>query len=285
MVRSGLSVGPMANDLVKLQRSARDVSRWQKAQQQVVAERYAPALSAYRELVQRFPGVEQLWFEMGLAALGEIDFQLAQEAFTRAERLAPNDSALQVLLGQQFHRLRRSNLARACFERAVVVDPASIHARLSLAAWCEREHKLDKAMEAVEACLTSHPRNLQALCVKALLLHRQNQNAEAEILLRDLVAQNSSDLNVRISSRHLLGVVLDRLGQYDEALRWLLESKALLRQTANVTKMEQDYDRADRFRRELMAAMTTEAIRHWREQAPPTLGQPLALLGGDPRTG
>jgi Flp pilus assembly protein TadD len=285
MVRSGLSVAPMANDLVKLQRSARDVARWQKAQQQVVAERYGSALPIYRDLVQRFPGVEQLWFELGLAALGESEFEQAVDAFTRAARLAPNDSALQVLLGQQFHRLRRSGLARACFEQAVVADPRSTHAQLSLAAWWEREHKLDRAMEAAEACLTRHPRHLQAQCVKALLLHRQNRNTEAETVLRDVIGQDSSDPNVRISARHLLGVVLDRLGHYDDALRWLIESKNLLRQTANVTKMEQDYDRADRFRRELLGAITTETVRRWREQLDPNSVQRLALLGGHPRSG
>src|SRR5215472_13568196 len=107
----------MPSDLVKLQRSPREVARWQKAQQQVVGERYAPALASYRELVQRFPGVEQLWFELGLAAIGELEFKLAQDALSRASQLGATDSTLQVLIGQQFHRLRRPDLSRACFEQ------------------------------------------------------------------------------------------------------------------------------------------------------------------------
>src|SRR5579859_3209752 len=277
---------PMPTDLTKLQRSPREVARWQKAQQQVVGERYGPALAAYRELVQRFPGVEQLWFELGLAAVGELEFKAAEEAFGRAARLAPNDSTLQALFGQQLHRLRKPDLARGCFERAVKADPSSVHGRLSLAAWYERERRLDDALASVEAALASHPREPQALCLKALFLHRQGKNAEAESLLRDLLVHGSPNPNVKISTRHLLGLVLDQLGQYQEALRYLCESKDLLRQTANVAKMEQDYDRADNYRRQLLAALTPDTIRRWREQADaPSLGHPLALLGGHPRSG
>jgi tetratricopeptide (TPR) repeat protein len=276
----------MPSDLVKLQRSQRDVARWLKAQQQVVGGSYALALPSYQDLVKRFPGVEQLWFELGLAALGELEFELADEAFSRVESMARKDAALQVLLGQQFHRLRCPERARTCFERAVQVDRASVHTQLGLAAWYERERRLEDALQCVEAALAKHPQNGQAQCVKALLLHRNRRDAEAETLLRDLLKRDSSDPNVRISSRHLLGVVLDQLGQYGEALRWLSESKALLRQTANVGKMEQDYDRADRYRRELLAAMILDTIPHWRTETPaPELPNPLVLLGGHPRSG
>ncbi|HTL16808.1 MAG TPA: sulfotransferase [Patescibacteria group bacterium] len=276
----------MPSDLVKLQGSPRDLARWQKAQQQVVGERYTPALASYRELVRRFPGVEQLWFELGLAAHGELEFKVAEDAFARAGQLAPADSSLQILLGQQFHRLRCPALARVCFERSVQADQRSVAARLSLAAWYERERRLDDALAAVEAALATNPKSGQALCLKALLLHRKNESPAAEALLREVIKNDSPDTNARISSRHLLGVVLDQLGQYEEALRWLLESKHLLRQTANVAGMEQDYDRADAYRRHLLAAITPETVRSWREQAvAAALPHPLALLGGHPRSG
>lgn len=279
-------VSRVSADLIKLQRSPRDFARWQKAQQQLIGERYSLAVSSYRELVSRFPGVEQLWFELGIASAGELDFKLAQEAFARATQLGAKDAALLVLIGQQYHRLRRTDQARACFEGAVKADPSSAHARLSLAAWYERERRLDDAWVSAEACLAQHPQNQQVLCVKALLLHRKNLNSEAEVLLRDIIKRDAPDANVRVSSRHLLGLVLDQLGQFAEAIRWLCESKSVLRQTANVAKMERDYDQADRNRRALLGSLTTETLRRWREQAvPPKLSSQLVLLGGHPRSG
>ncbi len=114
----------------------------------------------------------------------------------------------------------------------------------------------------------------------------QGRNTEAETLLRDLIKGDSQDPNVKYSSRQLLGVVLDELGQYSEAIRWLCEAKAQARQMTSTTRMEADYDLADRRRRELLAALTPAAIQRWRQEGPaaPCRHQ-LAFLGGHPRSG
>jgi len=276
----------MPKEIEKLQRSPRHVARWQKAQQALLKGRSDLALDGYRELLKAFPGAAELWFESGLAAARQLDFALADQAFQRAAELAAGDVAMLVLLGQQYHQLRRLDKARACFEQAVAADPSSIHARLSLADWYERERRLDDAWESVEACAARHPQDAQVLCVKALLLHRQGRNAEAEPLLRGLINGQSPDLNVKYSSRHQLAVVLDELGRYAEALRWLGEAKAVLRRTANIAKLEQDYDRAARRRRELLAALAPESIQRWRHEASPAASRyRLAFLGGHPRSG
>ena len=120
----------------------------------------------------------------------------------------------------------------------------------------------------------------------ALLLQRKGRNSEAETVLRDLIRSDSQDANVRFTSRHLLGVVLDEAGQYAEAMRWLCEAKAEARRTTNTTLMERNYDRADRYRRELLAALKPETIRAWRQQGPGTpCPHRLAFLGGHPRSG
>jgi hypothetical protein len=66
----------------------------------------------------------------------------------------------------------------------------------------------------------------------------------------------------------------------------LCEAKALARQSANTAKMEQDYDRADRFRRQLLTNLTPETLVRWRAEAPATNAPcPIAFLGGHPRSG
>ena len=192
-----------------------------------------------------------------------------------------------ILLGQQYHRLRRLDRAREFFERAVTADPNSVPARLSLAEWFERERRLDEARQCVEECLKRHPKDAQARYFQSLLLHRQKRYAEAESALRDLLRENPKDPNVGISSRHLLGVVLDELGQYAAAIRMLGEAKALVRQCTNTAALERDYDRADGRRRDLLAALKAEDIRRWSEEPRPEGGgsRRLALLGGHPRSG
>jgi tetratricopeptide (TPR) repeat protein len=274
----------MLKDLEASPGAARDLARWQKAQQHLVNGRPGHALEIYRDLLKQFPDTARLWHELAFAAGRQLDFTLAEEASQRAAGLAAKNVSLLVLLGQQYHWLRKPDRARACFEQAVAAFPNSVHAQLSLADWYERERRLDDAWQCVQACVDRDPRNAQVLCVKALLLHRRGLNSEAESLLREVIQRGSADANVNYSSRQQLAVVLDQLGNYSEALHWLGEAKALVRKTANVGKLEQDYDRSVRRRRALLEDLKPEMIQSWRGADSP-LPHRLAFLGGHPRTG
>jgi tetratricopeptide (TPR) repeat protein len=276
----------MPADFEKLQQSPRHLARWQKAQRQLLNGQATAAMTAYRGLLQQFPGVAGLWFELGLCAVKELEFDQADSAFQRAAELSPRDVSMLILLGQQYHQLRRLDKARDCFQRAAAADPASIPAQLSLADWFERERRLADAWNCVETCLSHHPQNAEVICFKALLLHRQKRNAEAESLLRGLLKPQLTDLNVNYLVRHQLAVVLDALGKHDEAMTQLTEAKSFLRRTTNVAKLEQEYDRADLRRRELLAAFKPDTLVRWRKETPPhSRRQRLAFLGGHPRSG
>lgn len=276
----------MQGTRLQLQSSPRDIARWQKAQEQLLGGRSGPALASYRELVRRYPAIPELWFELGNAAAGELDFALASQAYRRARELAPNHPNLLGMIGQQYQSLRQLDDARHCFERAVAAAPESVDARINLAVWFERERRLDEAWECVTACLAKHPRDDQARYFRALLLHRKNQPGEAETALRDLLRDNPQYPYVKYAAPHLLGVVLDQLGQYDEAMRWLCAAKAQVRSITDTAMLEKCYDESDRRRRALLAGLTPEMIRRWRQEAPPA-GEPhqVAFLGGHPRSG
>ena len=277
---------PINAELAKLQSSPRETARWQKAQNQLMTGRYGHALASYRSLAQSYPGVAQLWFELGIAAGGELEFEEAHNAFQRTITLAPDDVSLLVLVGQQYQRLRRLDLARDCYQRAVLADPGSTHARLSLAAWYERERRMDEAWNCVEESLAHHPKDAQARYFQAFLLHRQGMNQEGEAVLRALINTGTQESSVKHSSRHLLATVLDEQGRYDEAIRWLLESKTLLRQMVDAQSLERIYDLMDRQRRELLKGLTSETIKRWRDEATKeTEEHQLAFLGGHPRSG
>jgi tetratricopeptide (TPR) repeat protein len=272
--------------LAELEKSPRDQARWQQAQKHLLAGRASQAIPAYRELVRSYPAIVNLWFELGAAAAADLDFGLAREAFAHSEQMAANDSAVLIALGQQYHRLRQPARARVCFERAALAAPSSSHARLSWGAWLERERRLDEAWEQTEACLAQQPRDFAALYYRAFLLYRKGREAEAATVLRDLIKSGASDVGVRISSLHLLAVVLDQLGQYAEAMEYLLKSKTLARQQSNAAALEQAYQKIARRRRSLLAQLKTEMILGWRFKAStPAAPKKLVLLGGHPRSG
>jgi Flp pilus assembly protein TadD len=276
----------MPATLAHLQRTPRDVARWRNAQQQLLGGQHGPALAAYRDLAKKYPAVPELWLELGNAATGELDFALANQAYRRVLELAPTNANLLVMVGRQYQGLRQLDDARAAFERAVSADPTSVDARISLAVWFEKERRLDEAWDAVAACLARHPRDDQARYFRAFLLHRQGRNAEAETDLRDLIQDGPQYPYVKYASRHLLGVVLDQLGQYPEAMRWLCESKAHVRLITNTALLEQAYDETTRKSRELLRRLTAEQLRRWCQEPPAsTCPWRLGFLGGHPRSG
>lgn len=276
----------MRNDLGRRQPSPRDLTRWQKAQEQLLSGRPGPALAGYRDLVRRHPAIPALWFELGNAASGELDFALANQAYRRALELAPQDASLLGMIGHQYQSLRQLDDARSCYERAVTAAPDMVDARINLAVWFEKERRLAEAWDCVEACRAKHPRDDQVRYFRAFLLHRQKNNAQAETELRDLIQAGPQYPYVKYAARHLLGVVLDQVGQYDEAMRWLIEAKAQVRTITDTKLLEQSYDESDRHRRELLAVLTPEMIRRWRQEAPvANVGYQIAFLGGHPRSG
>lgn len=266
--------------------SKQDAKEWQAAQGLLLAGRFANALAAYRALAKRLPNAPLLWFELGNAAAGDLDFAQANAAYRRALELSPRDSSLLSMIAQQYQGLRQLDDARSCFQRAVEAGPDSIDARINLAVWLEKERRLGEAIEQVEACLAKYPRDDQARYFRAFLWHRQKRDAEAEIALRDLIRDDPKYPYVKYASRHLLGVVLDQLGNHREAMKWLAEGKALVRQITDTTVLERAYDETDRFRRETLAALTTETIKRWRDESPASRERfQVAFLGGHPRSG
>jgi tetratricopeptide (TPR) repeat protein len=275
------------NDLAKLRRSPRAMSSWQNALKYLGNGSHAPALAGYHDLVQQFPHVPRLWAELGLAAAGDLEFGLADQAFERAMELAPSDANLLVFIGTQYYQLRRMDQAFACLERAVAIAPSSANVCLILAAWLERSRRLDEAWEWVQLCLTQHPKDGQALYLKAFLLHRKGLDGEAETVLRDLLKNDSSlPVNVQSDAHHLLGIVLDALGEYAGALTCLGLAKTLRRKMEDTARLDQACEQMDRARREVLAELTPETLRRWREEAAGSPSpHPLALLGGAMRSG
>jgi len=274
----------LQTDFAKLQRQPREIARWHAAQQHLMGGRYLSALSAYHDLLKSYPGVAQLWFECGMAEGRELNFDQADAALQRAAEINAKDVSMLVLIGQEYFRLRRFERARDCFQRAVAADGNSTHALLSMASWWERERRLADAWECVETCVARHPQDPQALYYRAFILHRQGRNHEAVLELQKLAQHENFDLNLKVSVYHQLGVVLDALGQYEDAFRMLEQSKSYAHRMTNTEALLREYDKWDGWRRELLAALTPETIKQWRLEAPASPAR-LAFLGGHPRSG
>ncbi|MGD0814702.1 MAG: sulfotransferase [Verrucomicrobiota bacterium] len=263
------------------------MAAWQNAMQHLNAGRHAPALAIYRDLVQQFPGVAQLWAELGLAAAGDLEFALADQSFQRAIELSPTDVDLLVFIGKEYYRLRRLEPASACFKRAVALDPSSANALMAMATWQERNRRLDEALASVDTCLARHPKDPGVRYFRAFLLHRKGLDAEAETALRDFLKSDPlPPLAMQADANYLLAEVLDKFGQYAEAWSCLGQAKALRLKLTDKTKLERFYALMDQTRRAALAELTPDTLRRWREEAADSpCPHPLACLTGAARSG
>ena len=135
-------------------------------------------------------------------------------------------------------------------------------------------------------CLARHPRDDQARYFQAFLLHRGGQDGEAETVLRDLIKDDPSYPYVKYAARHLLGVVLDQVGNYAKGLALAGGGQGVVRQLTNIALLEREYDRGAAARRQLLASFNSQAIPRWRERATPGGDRyRFAFLGGHPRSG
>lgn len=270
----------------KLQRSLPAIASWQNAQQLARMGRLDQALVSYRNLLQQFPDIPQLWTEF--AGVNELaqDFAAASEACQKAADLSAHNAEMMVAVGMQFYNLRNFAQAEACFRRGTAADPGSVRAATTLASWLERNHRLEEAWRVLEPCLAKHPKDGYALYQKAFLLHSQGDDNQAETTLRDLIDHGALlPLEVQANAHHLLGTLQDEHEQYADALQSMEKAKMLRRQMGNASALEEQYDRMSRERRELLAGLTPEAVRSWRDESGAGPGHRLALLGGSPRSG
>lgn len=271
--------------MAQLQRAPRDIAKWRKAQQHLLEGNHGAAIPIYEDLARRYP-MPELWFELGNSAAGKLDFSLANKAYRRARELASGNASLLGMIGQQYQNLRQLDEARSCYEAARSADPNSVDARINLAVWFEKERRLDEAWECVESCLASHPGDDQARYFRAFLQHRRKNHHDAERELRQLIKDGPRYPYVKYAARHLLGVVLDQLGRYDEAIQWLLDAKSQVRTITDTGALERSYDETDRIRRKSLGELTRESILRWRDACPDSSARHrIAFLGGHPRSG
>lgn len=100
--------------------------------------RYREARDVLREAVTRDPGVPDDWNELGALSLALDDEASALESFRRAAALRPEDALVQHNLGFTLERLGRIEEARACYRRALELDPTLSETRRRLEAIKER---------------------------------------------------------------------------------------------------------------------------------------------------
>ncbi len=249
---------------------------------------YTRALQSYEKLTRQAPGAGVVWYEYGNAASKMRQPELADRAWRKAIELEPGNAELIGMIGHQYQGLRQSGRARGCFLQAAAADPRGINSRISLAVLLEKTHHLAEAHAAVEECLAIDPKDDQARYLLAVLDRREGRMEAAERGLRDLIASEPKHPYVRYACRYELAQVLDRTDRYDEAMRFLVEAKELVRALTDTAMLKRGYDQGAESIRRFTTSQPKNILHTWARFFPERKREaipPLAFLGGHPRSG
>jgi tetratricopeptide (TPR) repeat protein len=212
------------------------------------------------------------------------DSAAAERCFEQAVRIAPKKTETLAIAGQQCRDFNNFDMAEGFYLRAVAQPNATPELLVQLAKLYERLRRMNEAAAMVDQALQLNPACPEALLTRARLERQAGRLETAEQTIRSVVAKPNPDEWVHAQSWYEFGAILDRLGNYDEAMKSFVQAKSLLQPKAGRWNYELKIVR-QRISN-MQVALTADNLQRWFDAAPalpPT--RRFALLGGHPRSG
>lgn len=212
------------------------------------------------------------------------EFDEAQQYFEKAILATNQKTDTIVIAGEHCAFFGRHELAKNYFDRALQQSTDLPDALVPMAEIHERHQQLDTATELVERALRASRADTRAQLARARIHRLANQLPEAEAILRTFVNLPKTNTTTRARGWYELGMVLDRVKRYDEAMTAFQQAKAILRPRAEKELAIQN-NTQQRLARQGQN-VTADLLRRWRDSGVPGPNPyRLAVLCGHPRSG
>ena len=260
-----------------------DLPELQKARALWQLNRFDEALEVFDKAVRRCPHNLVALIDASRAFGARFEIAKAETLLNQLIKLGARNPQILHLAGQSFRMIFRPEKAIECFQRALALSPDIPDALLELAVLYERRHRLDESLACVEDCLRRAPDYLEAQLIKARLLRRAKDETGSESILRQLASNPNAHALVRAQAWAEIAQLLDRHGQYADAMEAMLKSKQLLLPEAAPVRRESDA--IVRILRHLAESVTREDFLRWSGTTKPLERKKVALLTSFPRSG
>ena len=245
--------------------------------------RFDDALRLFEEAARKYPQ-NLVALVDGSRALGaRFEITRAEGMLDRLLKAGGKRPDILHLAGQSYRMIFRPDKAIACFEKTVSRTKDIPDAFLELAILYERRHRLAEAESLIAECLRNAPDYFEAMLFKGRLLRRLKRESESEALFHDLVRNEQTHPSLRAQAWAELAQMLDRQGQYKEAMAAMLCAKDLLRQREGAV-LEESNAVIGQLNR-LAQSVTTDHFRRWAETEPQPPEMRTAVLTSFPRSG
>ena len=199
------------------------------------------------------------------------------EALAEAARRAPREAGILSDYGQEAARRNDYEIAEQSYEAALAIEPALGPSFVGLGALYERTNREDE-LESLRERAVRHSVDGQTISYIDALRFKRGENFEDALASLDA----SGEMVTASRRHHLRGIMLDRLGRYDEAF-------SEFRQMNDVHRDEpsQPEERAKLYRDAVerdAKLLSGDWVSKW-APAPPTDRKSPVVLLGFPRSG
>ena len=246
---------------------------------------YSSAIELLERAHRLDPGNSRIPLDLGYANACAYDLASAGRWFDKALQLASERTRMLMAIAERWSAVRQFDASGKAYEQVLEQANVPLGALYGLAKIYLRQRRLDKASEIADRAMQLHGTHQAAMLMRGMVYRQTNQLEEAEKMLRLVVDKPGCDDEARATALYELGAVLDRQQRYDEAMKALLDAKAILGKTGEPTRrmfwMKQNAIK------EAQTTLSPAAVERWRKVGENEL-QPrrkLAVLCGHARSG
>jgi len=260
-----------------------DVPELRRARGLWQINRFDEALDLFETAVRKYPQNLVALVDASRALGARFEIARAEPLLDRLMRLGKHNPELMHLAAQSYRMIYRPEKAIRCFEKVLGMTSRIPDAQLELAVLYERRHRVAEAFSLIEDCLRAEPDYLEAELFKGRLLRRMKDQAGAEVVFQKLAANDRAHPQVRVQAWTELAQRLDQEGNYDDAMRLMLNCKELL--MVNETPLRQESEALQRHLSSLAESLTPAHFQRWAEEGKAFPNQKQAVLTSFPRSG
>lgn len=245
---------------------------------------YQRSIRLFGQIARKEPHNPKHLLNVALAYGKRYDYPAAERCIRKAAQISNDPAQTLGDAGQICLEFGNFDMAIRCLQLARKKKGVSIGVLINLVDILIRDKHLDEAAELIARAAQIDPKDPRVLVEDAVVRRLRGDITAAESLLRGLLANPNANTSARIRALYELGGILDREGQYDNAMAAFLEAKELVRPHAaqQVATLQHIQSRAT----EMEQSITASVMDRWRADADKL--QPLrriALLIGHPRSG
>lgn len=241
------------------------------------------AYRVFEQIIHRYPQLPMGYVGAGQCAalLGRVETGISH--LRRAVALNGHDEQTLYIFAELLMRGLHGEESLEVSERLLAMNPNHVMGVVLAAKNLELMQRFDEAFEHVEKALAGQDDDVNLLLTKGHLYSRRKEYDEALDLLRPLRARGGLQPGERAQVEHEIGMILDRLGEYDEAFVAFTKCGSLMAEThgKQAANDQAKYKQIAAYRR----GFTASVLTRFTPEPFSSMHDAPALLVGFPRSG